>query len=189
MVNSTQGNTEILVDRNFDSFAELSVMGAGWGADFRQLNASHYPSEVFQCRISSILLTHGRFGCHVDQRGTTPPGMRTIAVPSSNCSGMRWFGHTIDSGSLLIFPTHGEIDAQTRSGFDVFTLSVPEQLLMEIAQSNGLPGHSKFLTSTEAVVPANRTQIEPLRRLLWQTCGLAKTSEKPLYDFELVDGI
>ena len=83
----------VLVDRQFDSFEELSEIAVGWDSDFRQLDAERFKSKVLLAQVGSILLSNGRFGCHVEQRGATPSGMRTFAVPNVDCPEMRWFGH------------------------------------------------------------------------------------------------
>jgi len=89
-----QSGSQIFLDQRFDSFSQLSDL-TGWGAEFRQLSAEKFSPKVFQGRISSLLLSNGRFGCQLDQRGTTPEGMRTFVVPNSNCSEFRWYGRTV----------------------------------------------------------------------------------------------
>ena len=67
-------DTIILLDREFDSFEELSHLAIQWDADFSQLSAVQYKSSVFQAMIGSILVSSVSFGCNVEQRGSTPQG-------------------------------------------------------------------------------------------------------------------
>ena len=83
-------NSGVLTVQQFDSFEELADIAVGWDADFRQLNAESFRSDLFQAQFGSLLLSNVRFGCHVDQRGTAPVGMRTFAVPNVDCPEIRW---------------------------------------------------------------------------------------------------
>ena len=44
-----------------------------WNTDFRQLDAERYKPDMSQAQIGSILISGAHFGCHVNQRGATPP--------------------------------------------------------------------------------------------------------------------
>lgn len=184
-----QDITQLLTNRNFDSFAELSDLAEGWGTEFRQLSAEQFPPQIFQGRLSSLLLTNGRFGCQLDQRGTTPPGMRTFAVPNSGCSEFRWFGHSVDANSLLLFPAHGEIECISRAGFSVFTFCIPVELLEKNAHWCGLPETGSILASSEAVLRLNEEEVEPLRTLLRLTRWLTTASNETPSDNQYYEGI
>ena len=88
-------NSGILIAQQFDSFEELAEIIIDWDTDFRQLSAERFKSELFQTHVSSLFLSNARFGCHVDQHGATPAGMRTFAVPDADCAEIRWFGHLV----------------------------------------------------------------------------------------------
>ena len=184
-----QDTTQLLTNRNFDSFSELSDLAGGWGAEFRQLSAERFSPQIFQGRFSSLLLTNGRFGCQLDQRGTTPPGMRTFALPNSGCTEFRWFGHNVDANSLLLFPVHGEIECLSRPGFSVFTFCIPVELLEKNARWCGLPESGSILTSSEAVLRLTEKEAEPLRNLLRLTQWLTITSNETPSDNQYYEGI
>ena len=158
-------NSGVLIAQQFDSFEELADIAVGWDADFRQLTAERFKSELFQAHVGSLLISNAHFGCHVDQRGATPAGMRTFAVPDSDCPEMRWFGHLVGPDVLLAFPTHGEVQAFSRPGFNVSTFSIPEELLEEFFEHNDAPGLDKILGCEETIVP-----ISPL---LLENCGFS----------------
>lgn len=172
-------NPGVLIAQQFDSFEELADIAVGWDADFRQLNAESFRSDLFQAQFDSLLLTNGRFGCHVDQRGTTPVGMRTFAVPNVDCPEMRWFGHVTGPDVLLVFPTHGEIQAFSRSGFSVATFSIPEALLEEFFERNGGPDPSRLLGSSETIVKAPPALLDELRGQLRQLQAMMQSNSGP----------
>ncbi len=158
-----KNGSNVLLAQQFDSFEELADIAVSWNADFRQLDSERFKSEVFQAQIGSILLSNVRFGCHVDQRGATPAGMRTFAIPDVDCPEIRWFGHTIGPDVLLTFPKHGEIEAFSRPGFSVFTFSIPETLLSEFFERNGAPELEEVLGSGEVITPAPPSLLNGLR--------------------------
>lgn len=174
-------NSGVLIAQQFDSFEELADIVVGWDADFRQLNAEGFKSKLFQAQIGSLLLSNAHFGCHVDQRGTTPAGMRTFAVPSTDCPGIRWFGHITNPDVLLVFPTHGEIQAFSRAGFSVATFSIPEALLEEFFERNGAPGLNKVLGCGEIIVSSTPQLLEGLRDQLRQFQSLVQSDAGPAF--------
>jgi AraC-like DNA-binding protein len=122
-VTGTLGN-RLLLRRKFDSFEELAALARHWSADFRQLSGSETCHEVLQVVMDGVLMSRGRFGCHVQQYGNTPPGSRTFALLENDCPPVHWFGRLVSPGDLMIFPAGGEIDAVNRPGFHVQTFCV-----------------------------------------------------------------
>ncbi len=95
-------NSSILIKQHFDSFEEFAELAVAWNADFRQLDAGHFKSDMFQAQIGATLISGARLGCNVEQRGSVPAGMYTFALPDAGSSGMRWFGKTV--GAVLSYP-------------------------------------------------------------------------------------
>jgi len=174
-------NSGILIAQQFDSFEELADIVVGWDSDFRQITCDEFKPELFQAHVGSLLFSNVRFGCHVDQRGTTPVGMRTFAIADSDCPEMHWFGHLVGPDVLLAFPMHGEVKAFSRPGFNVATVSLPEELLEEFFDHNGGPGLSRVLDSSETIVPAPSLLLEGLRLLLRQIQSMAQSDADPAF--------
>jgi AraC-like DNA-binding protein len=187
----------ILLDQEFDSFEELSHLAIQWDADFRQLNAEQFKSSIFQAITGSILFSHVNFGCNVEQRGSTPKGMRTFGVLDSNCSEVHWFGHIVSKEDLLIFPSHGDVDSFSRAGFNVTAISIPEELLAVFFERNGFDNISKIMPSGEIVKKTSQENINELRYLFQQlkdilqkkTFGLTKPMIHPNNHQFLGDGL
>jgi len=159
---------DVLLSRQFESFEELASLAVAWDADFRQLNASRFPHYIFQAQVDGVLVSLGRFGCHVDQRGATPGKMRTFAFSDHGCPEMSWFGHRVGSEALLAFPTHGEIAAVSRPGFSETTFSVCIEELAEFFDRSGGPALDDVLTPKETVIQAPPRQLRQLRQHLRQ---------------------
>jgi AraC-like DNA-binding protein len=180
-------NPGVLISQQFDSFEELADIAVGWDTDFRQLSAEHFKSELFQAQAGSLLISNARFGCHVDQHGSTPAGMRTFGIPDSDCPEIRWFGHVTGQGVLLAFPTHGEVQAFSRPGFRVATFSISESLLEEFFQRNGAPGLDKILGSGETIVPTPPLLLDELRLHLHQMQSMVRSDADPAFRRVLSD--
>ena len=179
----------VLIAQQFDSFEQLAEIAVGWDADFRQLTAEHFKSELFQAQSGSVLLSNAHFGCHVDQRGATPAGMRTFGVPHSDCPEIRWFGHVSGPDVLLAFPTHGELQAFSRPGFSVSTFSIPETLLTEFFERNGCSQFSKLLGPGETIMPVPPVLLDGLRGQLQQIQSTLLSDADPAFKRVMSDEI
>lgn len=162
----------IIVNQKFDSFEEFSCLLKQWDADFRQLNTEQFKPDIFQAKIGEILISSVHFGCHVEQRGATPQGMHTFAVLSADCPDFHWFGHMVNKDELLVFPAHGEVDCFTRAGFGVTTISIPEDLLREFFEQNGINNLSTVIRPEEMLNKTSTENINELRYLVHQLKAL-----------------
>lgn len=156
----------LLVSQQFESFEQLTEIAVAWDADFRQLNAENFRSEIFQAQAGPLLLSNARFGCHTEQRGATPPGVRTFGVPDVCCPPIRWFGHLVEGDALVLFPAHGEIEAFTRTGFSVATFSIAEELLAEFFYRYGGVEIDNLLVAEERVITPPPLLLARLRQQL-----------------------
>ena len=154
---------DVFLARQFESFEQLASLVAAWDADFRQLNASRLPHYIFQAQVDGVLVSRGRFGCNVDQRGATPRKMRTFAFSDQGCPEISWFGHRIGPEALLAFPTHGEIAAVSRPGFSETTFSVCIEELAEFFDRCEGPALDDVLAPRETVIQAPPRLLDELR--------------------------
>lgn len=161
-----QNHANILVNHALESFEQFSEMAVSWQAEFRQLNTAERRTVIFQAQLGSILFSNARLGCVAEQRGTTPQGMRTFAIPYADSPPMNWFRHHVDSDSLLLFPGEGDIDVISQSGFGVSTFSVPDEILRHWLDQSTKYTYQQLLGSDEKVLKLSKHQSATLRRLL-----------------------
>lgn len=155
-----------IINRQFDSFEEFSVLATSWNADFRQLDAEHFKSTMFQAVLGPMLISSARFGCHVDQYGATPAGMRTFAIANVDSPEMCWYGQKVGSKYIVSFPADGDIDVFSKPGFGAFTFSFPSELLMTFFEQNGVPLLGEMLDHSNKAWQATDTQLNRIRFLL-----------------------
>jgi hypothetical protein len=156
-------NNKLLISQSFNSFEELAVIAHSWNADFRQFSPSETDHQILQVMMDGILMSRGRFGCHLDQHGSTPADLRTFALLEENCTPVYWFGRKAGPDTLLVFPTHGEIEAVSRPGFCNHTFSVSMDDLGNFFERSGGPDISRVLGPGAAGVPIPYVHLQRLR--------------------------
>lgn len=153
------------------------------------MGAEQFKPEVFQAKTNQLLYSRGQFGCFVRQQGATPPGMRTFAIPSFDCTDFNWFGHKVSNNNLLVFSVHGDIDAFTRPGFKMTTISIPENYLHELLVKNGIGNIKKILAPHEIVKKVPVDALNELRLLLNQFEQTLKENNPSQYQQSLINTI
>ncbi|MCP4045578.1 MAG: hypothetical protein GY732_06260, partial [Gammaproteobacteria bacterium] len=159
-------NIDLLLPCEFRSFEELADLVVGWNPDFRQMSHARNMSMVFQTQTDSMIITRARFGCQVNQLGSTPSGMRTFAILNTPGRQLHFFGHSIEQDYLLVFPANNDLQSFSQAGFDVSTFSVPVDLLKEYLDTDEPTGCKNMLTAAESLFPLMPWQMKQFRMLL-----------------------
>jgi AraC family ethanolamine operon transcriptional activator len=153
----------------FDDFDQFAHTIRSWDLDFIQLDRGRFIADLLQFGAECFQISNACFNRHLIQRGETPQGFRTFAVPEEASSGFIWRGKKINRDSIMVFPPGEGLDAVSFKGFKVYTLSFSEQLLDAAGDQIGLPLVCELLKGSEVVV-AEPSSIEDLRRLLQKLC-------------------
>jgi AraC-like DNA-binding protein len=160
-----------LVRGRFGDFDELSEATRGWDLDFRQLDSGASPAELLQLSEPQTSFARVRLDRRYHQRGSSPPGIRTFALPEEGVSSIRWCGHDITENALMTFHPGGDFDGVSQPGFEVYTLSFSEERLAETAATLGLPELGDLIGSSEKTTTCERAALEDLRREVRLLCG------------------
>jgi AraC family transcriptional regulator, ethanolamine operon transcriptional activator len=121
-----------LLDLQFNDFEDFTDTARDWNIEFRQLDRGQFHGNLFQAGSGVVHFGYAALTRHLDQHGECPAGLRTLVVPATADQNFRWRGQEITGNKIAIFPKSGELDAISTSGFQVFTLSIPEEVLMGI---------------------------------------------------------
>ena len=179
----------ILLNTHFDSFEELAGIAHHWKAEFQQMGSEQFKPLAFQAKSDLLLYTRAQFGCFVRQQGAPPPGMRTFAIPDFDCTDFNWFGHKVSKNNLLVFPVHGDIDAFTRPGFKMATISLPENYLHELLEKNNINNINNILAPHEMVKEVPAGYLNELRLLINQFEHTIKKSNQSQYHASCINTI
>jgi len=129
---------------SFSDFDAFTYAVRAWDLDFRQLDSGPLRADVLQFSCINSLIAHARFSRLFDQRGAAPPGLWTFGIFAKQCSPLVWHDNEINNSYIVIYKPGSEIDCVSRPGFEVFTLSCPEEHLLRIAHHQGLPEVEKL---------------------------------------------
>jgi AraC family transcriptional regulator, ethanolamine operon transcriptional activator len=123
-----------LIDLKFKDFEDFTDTVRNWNLEFRQLDRGQFQGDLFQAGIGAVHFGYTELNRHLDQYGGCPKGMRTLVVPAAADQSFRSRGQEITGNKIAIFPKSGELDGVSTSGFKVFTISIPEELLITASQ-------------------------------------------------------
>ena len=140
-----------ILNNRFTEFEEFAQATRAWDLDFIQLDHGNFETEIIQVGVGDVLLAQASFSRFIDQKGSSPPGLWTFAILTNESSDIIWRGRQVSKKSIMIYAPGSEIDAQSRPGFDVYTLSYPESLLDELAQMFEIPNFRKLIESSDLV--------------------------------------
>ena len=161
---TTNKNISTMISDDFD---EITEAVKGWNMEFQKLDTTPFHGEITQCFMPSLVLGKAHFNCRLKQLGETPKGLRTFAIPVKESLNMLWRNQHVDGNDLLLFPDSNELQASISENFNIFTVSIKEELLHEAAERTGSLGLAKAIKSSE-VFKCDRTQMDALLSSLQQ---------------------
>jgi len=151
-----------VLNQRFTDFENFAQMTRAWDLDFIQLDRGNFETEIIQIGVGDAQLAQASFNRFIDQKGSPPPGLWTFAMLTDKSSQIIWRRRQVSKKSLMIYPPGSEIDAQSRPGFDVYTLSYPEVLLDELTQMFGIRTFRKLIGETD-LISANASELSKFR--------------------------
>ena len=134
---------------DFHDIDELTESARAWDLEFFQLDPGPFEGELTQIGNARFNLSTARFNRHLFQKGSPPPGLRTFVIPADSAQQFLWRRKEIRGEQVLAFPKGGELDAVSRPGFQVFTLSFSEDILDETIESLEMPTSQNLLANNE----------------------------------------
>ncbi len=134
---------------DLDEFAEATQ---SWGLNFQQLERGQLNSrlEVVSALPTSIMRFH--FNRRLFQRGQTPEGFRTFGIPGKEMQGLKMYGRDIVQDAVVGFHPNGAFEGVSQSGFSGYTISISENLLMQLANSLGFEQIDNTLANREHIL-------------------------------------
>jgi len=150
----------------FHDFDALKESIKGWDLDFSQLDKGPLEAELLQVGVGAAQLDRNTFSRQFEQRGSSPPGIRTFGLVEERDQGTSWCGRGLDDGSLVAFHPGGEFEGVSRPGFTSYTLSFPEEHLVAVGETIGVDEVDRVLGGADWVATCDRRDMTDLRRTL-----------------------
>jgi AraC family ethanolamine operon transcriptional activator len=158
--------TSGLLETTVGDIEEFNELVCGWNLDFRQLDRGGVSASLAQWVGSSSNLTRVCFDRAIAQAGGPPPGMRTFGIREDRSPSMEWCGQAVEPDSLLCFHPSEEFQCLSPPGFAVFSLSLREARLVEIAAKLGHPDLLDVMRCELAIDATGAGGLAELRSLL-----------------------
>lgn len=121
--------------QGFNSFDHFNAFDHGWNVDFRAAQAGDYIAHIEQFVGNRVLVNIGTFDQGTLQKGSTPRGMRTFALPMMLGGRATWLDYEVETQSLMLFPNSGELSCLADGTMKMLTLSVEEDLVEEVGNT------------------------------------------------------
>ena len=109
-----------------------------WDLELMQLDRGPFRGELIQARAGSTLCSFAHFGRALQQLGSSPTGLRTLAILAKRDDHLIWRGQHATGRDVFVFPPDGELECVSRASFHVYTVSGPESEIVAIAENSGL---------------------------------------------------
>ena len=165
-----------LVSHDFNDVDELGEVARAWDVDFRQLNRDGFHGSLIQAGTQQLQIGRVRLQGVIHQRGSTPPGFRTFAIPAGSDIDLLWRGHEVDRDCALVFPKSRELESISQPDFDMLLVSVTEDSLEASRHRLGLAGSEELMDGLEMVC-CQGPELARWRR--WISDTLAAVVEAP----------
>lgn len=145
----------------------LNAIIRGWDFSFRQLDRGEFIADVIQFGDRKHHFDYLRMNRMVVQGGTSPPGVWTFAYLTETSSPLIWREFNIQKDDFLIYSPNCPIEAQSRPGFEIITLSFSEEVLIKIGNTIGFT-ELKHLPKGGGLRTPNLSVMQNFRRYIQQ---------------------
>jgi AraC family ethanolamine operon transcriptional activator len=156
-------NTENTQALHFDDFDACAAALRPWSFEAVQLDRGPFTGQLIQAQSPTTLVTGMTFGRKLHQTGEPPTGMRTVGIPAHSNQTFFCRNQIISGNQVVLFPPGSELDAVSSPGFQVFSVSFPEERISEIACALSGCDYEELLMDRD-IVDCSESQMRSLRR-------------------------
>jgi len=156
----------VLVQGTYHDFDELAREVHGWGLNWLQLDRGPLTASIRQIGTPAAVVARFEFSRKFHQRGSPPPGMRTIGLPCRGAPPVEWRGREAPPDSFVLFPSEDNFDFVSRPGFCGNTVSVATDRLCEVAATTGRRDPDDLVPRGAAILASPPDRTGALRSLL-----------------------
>jgi AraC family ethanolamine operon transcriptional activator len=164
------GLESFLINYHFQDIDDFIQTARDWNLDIKQIDRGKFKADLTQFGIENVLFSYAKFSLANHQQGDPPSDLRTFAILADGPEGQIpnsfvWRRMVIPTNAVMVFPPGGELDAISKAGFKVFTLSFSKELLADICRSEGLSDLDERLYGKE-IVEVGFLEMQRFRRYL-----------------------
>jgi len=135
---------QFLLKNSFSDFDKFAHTIQDFDLDFLQLDIGAFKANLIQLATDKSIFAHIQFNRRLDQRGSPPPEDWTFAIFAEHSTPIVWHEQEISTNTIAVYKPGSEVDCVSRPGFDVFTISYPEEYLNWVCSYLDLPEIKKL---------------------------------------------
>lgn len=189
-----QQSKKFLLSKQFHDLENYSSSVQAWEVDFRQVDSGKFSSELLQLDLGNLQFGHTHFSRQIIQRGSSPPNLYTFAIPANSSQRIIWRGKELPENSIMVYSPGMEIDGVTWPGFNIYTFSLPIEMMGNHSSMFDYPETRNFVCNKD-VLTCNPSMLRKFRQLLLSFCsklengqtGVAKHKLSPEFNFTILE--
>ena len=158
---------QFLIKNSFSDFDDFAHTIQDFDLDFLQLDTGDFNANLVQLATGKSIFAHFQFNRRLDQRGSPPPENWTFAIFSVQSTPIIWHEQEISKDTIIVYKPGSEVDCVSRPGFDVFTVSYPEEYLNRVSSYLDLPEMKKLVNNSDNF-ECNMIDLFKVRRQMLQ---------------------
>ena len=150
----------------FTDLHELESSMYRWDLVFKKISIGNFYGSLNAIDLGPVQLIDARLSGTIFQKGLTPEGYITFAIPSLDSQSFWWHYRNVGYTSLLLFPSNRVLNAISYDGFHVHILSIQKEYCNQLIDKLDLSGIRGQFMGDEKVIPMNKQSVFPLNSLL-----------------------
>ena len=150
----------------YNDLHELESSMYRWDLVFKKISNGNFYGSLNAIDLDSVQLIDARLSGTIFQKGLTPEGYITFAMPAIDSQPFWWHYRNVDYTSLLLFPSTRVLNAISYDGFHVHILSIQKEYFNDLIDKLDLPVIRGQFMDDEKVIPMDKHSVFPLNSLL-----------------------
>jgi len=165
-----QQSKNFFLSKQFFDLDDFSSSVHSWDVNFRQLDSGNFRSRLLQIDLGDFQFGHAHFNRQIIQRGSSPPDLYTFALPANSSQRIIWRGKELPDNGIMVYSPGMEIDGVTWPGFNIYTFSLPVEMLENSSRMFDYPEIRNLVCGGD-VLTCNLSVLKKFRQLLRLFCS------------------
>ena len=180
---------QLFLKNSFSDFDDFAHTVQAFDLDFQQLDMGDFKANLIQLATGNkSLLSYFQFNRRLDQRGSPPQENWTFAIFSEQSTPIIWHEQEISNNTIVIYKPGADVDCVSRPGFEVFTVSYPEEHLNWISTYLDLPEIKKLVRDSDNF-ECSTFDLFKSRKMLHQIIGDLRHPSKQTDNTSLINDL
>ena len=145
-----------------DQFAEVCKQ---WDVDFTHLSLGKFGAKLTLVGSEDFQAFRTSFNSALLQKGASPKSKIVFCLPRHKSNNFFWRGKKIGGNNIIIYPLNGEMDTESKEGFEIFGFSFTPEYIEQLCSQLDYPNLLKRIRNTE-VVNVSELSMNMLRNFL-----------------------